>query len=178
MSACATAEPTVDVSSTTVLAPDSTTADGSGATTRLPEITSTTESITTELPVDRGDVSVAFPITSIVIAGVPYVVALAADPDLRAQGLMGVTSLGDLDGMLFEFPEESELSFWMKDTLISLDIAFFDEEASLVSVQTMTPCTSDPCELYGSGEPARYAVEVPAGLFDNLPSDAMLIVGR
>ncbi|NNL27863.1 MAG: DUF192 domain-containing protein [Acidimicrobiia bacterium] len=122
--------------------------------------------------------SVDFPIASIAIAGVPYVVAVAADPEPRAQGLMGVADLGDLDGMLFEFSEESELSFWMKDTLIDLDIAFFDEEASLVSVQTMTPCTSDPCPIYRSGGPARYAVEVPAGLFGTLPSDASLTVER
>lgn len=89
---------------------------------------------------------------------------------------MGVTDLGDLDGMLFEFPEASVVSFWMQDTPISLDIAFFDDEGLLVSDETMNPCSADPCPSYESPGPVRYAVEVPAGLFSDLAPGARLAI--
>ena len=61
---------------------------------------------------------------------------------------MGVTDLGRLDGMLFVFPVPSSPSFWMKDTLIPLDIGFFDEDGVLIGVLTMDPCREEPCRGY------------------------------
>ncbi|MEA2022695.1 MAG: DUF192 domain-containing protein [Actinomycetota bacterium] len=90
-------------------------------------------------------------------------VAVADTPDLRSQGLMGVTDLGGLDGMLFLFDETTDAGFWMKDTLIALDIAFFDDGGSFVDRFTMEPCTGDPCPVYRPAGSYRYAVEAPAG---------------
>ncbi|MGB9357954.1 MAG: DUF192 domain-containing protein [Acidimicrobiia bacterium] len=90
-------------------------------------------------------------------------VAVAETPDQRSQGLMGVTDLGGLDGMLFVFQAESNGGFWMKDTLIPLDIAFFDSDGGLVNLLTMEPCTADPCPSYRPGGSYRSAVEAPAG---------------
>lgn len=90
-------------------------------------------------------------------------VAVAQTPVERSQGLMGVTDIGGLDGMLFVFQAESNGGFWMKDTLIPLDIAFFDSDGGLVNVLTMEPCVADPCPSYLPGGPYRYAVEAPAG---------------
>ncbi|MEA3502816.1 MAG: DUF192 domain-containing protein, partial [Actinomycetota bacterium] len=67
-----------------------------------------------------------FEAATITIDGRELSVAVADTQALRAQGLMGVTDLGGLDGMLFVFQETTDGGFWMKDTLIALDIAFFD----------------------------------------------------
>ena len=90
-------------------------------------------------------------------------VEIADDVPEQAQGLMGRKELGDDQGMLFIFPKEQPLSFWMKNTLIPLDILFFDAEGNLVGVQMMDPCKEDPCKTYPSQKSAKYALEVSAG---------------
>lgn len=92
-------------------------------------------------------------------------VALADDPAGRARGLMGVVDLGGLRGMLFVFPADGRAAFWMKDTALALDVAFFAADGSLVDLLEMTPCPADPCPVYEPGGPYRYALEVPAGAF-------------
>ncbi|HEX5671939.1 MAG TPA: DUF192 domain-containing protein, partial [Acidimicrobiia bacterium] len=69
-----------------------------------------------------------------------------------------------------------QAGFWMKDTIIPLDIAFFAADGSLVNLQTMEPCQADPCPFYHPGAPFRWALEAPAGDLDGLGSDATLIV--
>lgn len=65
--------------------------------------------------------------------------------------------------MLFVSPTEEEQSFWMKNTLIPLDILFFTSSGDFVSSTTMFPCKEDPCPTYVSTGPARFALEVNAG---------------
>jgi uncharacterized membrane protein (UPF0127 family) len=89
-----------------------------------------------------------------------------ADSDAeRARGLMGRTALAEDRGMLFVFDEEQPLSFWMKNTLIPLSIAFMDSEGRIVDIQDMKPLDDDPPH-YVSAEPARYALEVNQGFFE------------
>lgn len=67
-------------------------------------------------------------------------------------------------GMLFVFPATRPQAFWMKDTLIPLDMLYFDEEHRLVSMQLdVPPCKADPCPIYPSHAPARYVLELSAG---------------
>ena len=101
------------------------------------------------------------------IAGEPWTVAVADTPVLRAQGLMGVTDL-QVDGMLFVFENPVQVSFHMQDTLIPLDIAFFDETGVLVDQFTMTPCSEVPCPTYPAAGPVVYAIETRVGGFDEL----------
>ena len=75
---------------------------------------------------------------------------------------MFVTDLGDLDGMLFVFDADLEGGFWMKNTLIPLDIVWFDSDGKWVGAETMPPCEADPCPTFGPGALYRYAVEAPA----------------
>jgi len=88
---------------------------------------------------------------------------IADEPEERMQGLMLREDLPEGEGMLFIFDEERVLQFWMKNTLISLDIIFFDEEGKFISSTTMVPCKRDPCRVYRSGNNAKYALEVLAG---------------
>ncbi len=104
----------------------------------------------------------------LVVGGTPMRVAVAETPAEWSVGLQNLTSLGPLDGMLFAFPAPTQTKFWMKSTLIPLDIGFFDAEGRLVEVDRMTPCTADPCATYGPTASYRWAVEVPAGRFAGL----------
>ena len=110
------------------------------------------------------------------VAGAPYTVAVADTSDEQARGLMGVEDVSPLDGMLFVFEGERLRSFWMKDTLIPLDVAFFDKDGFLVSQTTMAVCPDEDCPSYSSQEPARYALETPAGSREALPEGARLVI--
>ncbi len=103
-----------------------------------------------------------------------WTVAVAATEEQRAQGLMLVTALDAVDGMLFVFPSDGTGGFWMKDTLIPLDIAFFDVDGRLVDVLSMVPCEEDPCLVYRPSGAYRYALEANPGRLDAL-SDAALL---
>jgi uncharacterized protein len=92
-------------------------------------------------------------------------VEVADDPAEQAKGLMERTTLGENRGMLFVFPEERELSFWMKNTLIPLSIAYIDSEGRIVDILNMKPLDDRPPH-YVSSEPAQYALEVNQGFFE------------
>ena len=92
-------------------------------------------------------------------------VEIADSPDELARGLMGRTTLGENRGMLFVFPDEELLSFWMKNTLIPLSIAYMDSDGRIVDLQDMKPLDDDPPH-YVSTEPAKYALEVNQGFFE------------
>lgn len=93
-------------------------------------------------------------------------VRIADDDGERQRGLMGVTSLARDEGMAFTFEEPTDSSFWMKDTLIPLSIAFIDERDRVVTVLDMEPCTEEPCPTYSPDGPYVLAVEANAGWFD------------
>ena len=93
-------------------------------------------------------------------------VRVADSPDERAHGLMGTRDLPADEGMAFAFREPSTASFWMKDTLIPLSIAFWDDAGRIISILDMDPCTEDPCPSYGPDEPFVGAVEVDPGTLE------------
>lgn len=95
---------------------------------------------------------------------VPIQVEIADSEAEREQGLMERTSLGENDGMLFIFENEGQFSFWMKNTLIPLDIIFIDKNHKVLNIQHAVPCENDPCALYPSGGLALFVVEVNGGL--------------
>lgn len=82
----------------------------------------------------------------------------------RATGLMNRASLAPSAGMLFVFEDgEQTRHFWMKNTLVPLDILFISAEKKVVDIQTMVPCATEPCPLYTSRAHSAYALEVNAG---------------
>ena len=96
-----------------------------------------------------------------------YVVELANTDNTRALGLMYREQMAADEGMLFIFPDTQRRAFWMKNTLIPLDILYFDQNRKLVSISENTPpCknTTTRCPNYPSAKPAKYVLEINAGL--------------
>lgn len=91
-------------------------------------------------------------------------VELAETDDERAKGLMDRRSMSDDQGMLFIFSNAEEQSFWMKNTYISLDIIYVDENKEIVSIQKYATPLSE--ESLPSFKKAMYVVEVNAGFCD------------
>ena len=157
-----------------------TTADESTVTTSPVTTSPVTTSPVTTSPVTTTPLVIPEPLsgfstTTIVVGDTELTVAVAATAEERRQGLMNVTDLGSLDGMLFAFDAETAGSFWMLDTPLALDIAFFDDEGSYVDHLTMEPCPEEPCERYAAGSAYLYAVEVPAGGFAALTGSEQLV---
>ena len=100
----------------------------------------------------------------VTLAGHHFSVEISATPPAREHGLIDRKSMPADHGMLFVFPQAQPLTFWMKDTLIPLDMLFFDEAHRLVTLQAnVPPCKADPCPVYASTTPARYVLELNAG---------------
>lgn len=96
------------------------------------------------------------------IKGKEIRVEVARTPEDRAVGLMWRKQLGKEEGMLFIFEEEGYHSFWMKDTLIPLSIAFIDREGRIVKIVDMKPLT---LRSHPPPKPILYALEMNQGWF-------------
>ncbi len=102
--------------------------------------------------------------TAWVIFGADTVVAeLATTPDTRERGLMNRDAVPDGTGMLFIFPRSEERSFWMRDTFVPLDIAFFDEHNRIAGIRQMEARDET---LIDSGIATAMALEVRQGWFE------------
>jgi uncharacterized membrane protein (UPF0127 family) len=120
-----------------------------------------------EIPAATGTEASPLPTLTINSVGerVPVGVEIADTDAERQTGLMGRTVLPEDAGMLFVFEGEQALSFWMRDTLIPLSIAYIDAQGRIVDIQDMEPLDDVPPH-YVSAEPARYALEVNQGFFE------------
>jgi uncharacterized membrane protein (UPF0127 family) len=90
---------------------------------------------------------------------------LATTVETRRHGLMERPSLPGDQGMLFIFEAAQPLSFWMFNTLISLDIIFADAERRITSIHAAVPPCRPPlrCPTYTSHGLAQFVLEVNAG---------------
>lgn len=86
---------------------------------------------------------------------------LADEAGERSLGLMFRRDLPEDRGMLFIFPEDTQTPFWMKNTLISLDIIFIDLDHRVVSLAAEAQPQSTEL-LYPEG-PYRFVLEIPGG---------------
>src|SRR5277367_3839598 len=101
----------------------------------------------------------------IAIQGVHLEVEIAATPESRSKGLSGRKTISEGTGMLFTFDKAEICRFWMKETLIPLSIAFFDEEQRLFEWKDMPPPGESKLTQVSSSKPALFALEVPLGWF-------------
>lgn len=93
----------------------------------------------------------------------------------RSRGLMGREELPRDRGMVFVYPDEETRSFWMKDTLIPLDMVFLDAEMRVLNVEHAEPQPDAPdseLEWYHSDGGARYVLEFNAGFADRAGIEA------
>ena len=87
---------------------------------------------------------------------------IASTPGERARGLMGRKSLAPNHGMLFVFESAERQCFWMKNTPLSLTIAFIADDGTIANTADMQPFSETP---HCSEAPVRYALEMEQGWF-------------
>lgn len=115
------------------------------------------------------------------INNTPLVVEVASTSKTRNKGLMYRKALPQNQGMLFVWPSSKPRNFWMKNTFIPLDIAFFDDQFFLINIESMKPDNkSGNFGDYKSAEPAKYAIEVNAGWYKkhNIKKFAILSIPK
>ena len=103
------------------------------------------------------------PLKRILVGQTPLWVEVADTLEKRERGLMFRRSLPENEGMLFVFKEPIELSFWMRNTLIPLDIAFVGPDGVILNIHQARPL--DESVLYRSAGAAKYVIETNRGWF-------------
>lgn len=108
---------------------------------------------------------------------------LATTPDQQRQGLMFRQSMADDQAMLFIYPKPHQVGFWMRNTLIPLDMLFFDERGELLEIKQNTlPCKTQNCPIYvAKNSNIKYVLEINAGqsqLWDIQVGDQLYSCGR
>jgi uncharacterized membrane protein (UPF0127 family) len=106
---------------------------------------------------------------------------LASTTPQRDQGLMFRHDLAGYDGVIFKWTAPTTEQFWMKNTLLALSIAWFDQSGRFISSADMAPCPKDAnCPLYGAAGPYTTAIEVMKGHLAGLgigPSSSIAMGG-
>jgi len=98
-----------------------------------------------------------------------FKVKLAMTEAQREKGLMSVDSLDEGEGMLFIFEKEAIYPFWMKNTLIPLDIIWIDSSSEVVFIsQNVEPCKNLICPSVIPSAGAKYVLEINAGLCEKI----------
>lgn len=94
------------------------------------------------------------------------VVEVTKTPQAMQRGLQNRLFLSKEEGMLFVFPDNGRHAFWMKDTLIPLDMIWMDYSKRIVHIEeNVPPCKSDPCPVYSppADVDSLYVLEINAG---------------
>lgn len=101
----------------------------------------------------------------VTVGSAVFSVEVARTDAQRERGLMQRRSLGRREGMIFVFDADEHLTFWMKNTLIPLSIAFLSSEGRILQIEDMVPLSE---KAVRSRLSARYALELPRGAFDEV----------
>lgn len=89
-----------------------------------------------------------------------FTVEIAATPEEQQQGLMFFRSLGADQGMIFPYDPPQDVSFWMKNTLIPLDMLFIRADGTIARIATAKPLDETPVP---AGEPVAAVLELRGG---------------
>ena len=112
-------------------------------------------------PTDKGQM---LPISALAeMAGQKISLEVARTPEEQAMGLMYRTSLAADRGMLFPFEPPRPVSFWMKNTLIPLDMVFLRNGEVKAIATNVPPCTTTPCPSYGPSTEIDQVIELRGG---------------
>lgn len=106
-------------------------------------------------------------VTLVDIKGSTFELEIASTNQELLRGLMGRNTLAPYSGMFFVFPDEQFRTFWMKDTLIPLDIIFLDNELKVINFFQ----NAEPLNIkarYSAIAPAKYVIELNGGTIDQL----------
>lgn len=98
----------------------------------------------------------------IIINDTKFFVKLAFDELTRAKGYMGTKNINENNGMLFIFKKEENLSFWMKNTSVPLEIAYINSAGVIKEIYSLIPFSK---RIVNSRYKVKYALEVPEGSF-------------
>jgi len=99
---------------------------------------------------------------TLTLGGKTLTIEIADTPAERARGLMFRKSMPEDHGMLFIFPYDQQLAFWMKNTLIPLSVAYISADGEIREIYHMSP---ESLEAIQSDHSVRYALEANQGLF-------------
>jgi len=120
---------------------------------------------TTSASKDQTDAKAADDLISVTIetdrGTIPFRAEVVDTPAARQKGLMFRTELAEATGMLFVFPAESQQSFWMRNTLIPLDMIFIRADKTILGiVENAAPKTETPRSVPGQ---SQYVLELIGG---------------
>jgi uncharacterized protein len=112
----------------------------------------------------------------VLLQGRKFTMELALTDEQRATGLMGRESLADDRGMLFVFPDTkpfpAEVSFWMKNCLMPIDVIFISREGKITAIHEMHPplpgTPDNELTVYPSNGRVQFAIELRGGLAEEL----------
>lgn len=95
---------------------------------------------------------------------------IADTPKKMQQGMMFRTKIADSQAMLFVYSQSQRAHFWMKNTLVPLDMLFFDELGRLQEIKhNVPPCKREPCDIYHStSDNIQFIVELKGGVSEML----------
>lgn len=96
----------------------------------------------------------------VVLGAETFDVEIVDTPKLRRQGLMNREYLAEDEGMLFVFEHTAVYPFWMKNTLIPLQIIWINEEGLVVDAHNAVPCKTEVCPNYVPQAEAKYVLEI------------------
>lgn len=96
-------------------------------------------------------------------------VELSRSIEDKINGLMFRKSLAENEGMLFIFDSDEKYSFWMKNTLLPLDIIWIDRDKKVVFIkENAQPCADEYCPTINPDAYARYVLEIKAGISEKI----------
>lgn len=108
----------------------------------------------------------SLPSMTLRVPGATLHVQVARTPDQRERGLMSVRHLAPHTGMIFVFDQDAPVAFWMKDTLIPLDMVFIASDGTVRKIfartRVVSPQLGDAQIPLEQGR-AKYVIELPAG---------------
>lgn len=97
-----------------------------------------------------------------------FFVEIALTEEEKAEGLMSRGFLEEDKGMIFIYNQEGNYSFWMKNTLIALDIIWINSKKEVVYIEHEAQPCNENCEILSPGKNARYVLEINSGLAEKL----------